>query len=318
VYLGELAWLHHDLARAQGLLEEALLLHRRMEDPHGIVTCLNELGKALCMLGSHDRARGVLEESLALCREIGDRRGEALALDALGTVALAQGDGGMATNLYEGSLALARELGDQRLTAFLLCHLGGISLAQGGADPAAVRYREALAMFQDMGNRQGVARALQGLAGVAAGTGDDERAVGLFAAVARIQESVGAPLLPKDEAECAQHLAALLARLGAARFEAAWAAGRRDTPEGTVAEVAAPAALPSPLSGTMQGAIERLTRREVAVLRLLADGKTDREIADALCVSRRTAATHVAHVYGKLGVGSRAAAAAWAVRHGLA
>ena len=58
--------------------------------------------------------------------------------------------------------------------------------------------------------------------------------------------------------------------------------------------------------------------REVDVLRLIAAGKTDREIGETLFVSRRTAATHVARIFAKLGVGSRAAAAAWAVRHGLA
>jgi DNA-binding NarL/FixJ family response regulator len=61
-----------------------------------------------------------------------------------------------------------------------------------------------------------------------------------------------------------------------------------------------------------------LTRRECDVLRLLAEGKSDREIAETLFVSRHTAANHVASILGKLGVPSRAAAAAYAVRHGVA
>jgi DNA-binding CsgD family transcriptional regulator len=61
-----------------------------------------------------------------------------------------------------------------------------------------------------------------------------------------------------------------------------------------------------------------LTPRERDVLRLLAEGRSDKEIATALFVSRRTAASHVAGVFRKLGVTSRAAAAAYAVRHGLA
>ena len=61
-----------------------------------------------------------------------------------------------------------------------------------------------------------------------------------------------------------------------------------------------------------------LSRREREVLRLLAAGKTDREIADALGVSYRTVTTHIARVFAKLGVRSRAAAAAEAVRRGLA
>jgi DNA-binding NarL/FixJ family response regulator len=53
------------------------------------------------------------------------------------------------------------------------------------------------------------------------------------------------------------------------------------------------------------------------VLRLLAEGRTDREIADALSVSPRTVAKHVAAILAKLDAPSRAAAAAHAVRHGL-
>ena len=60
-----------------------------------------------------------------------------------------------------------------------------------------------------------------------------------------------------------------------------------------------------------------LTPRELEVLRLLADGCSDQEIARVLFVSPRTASTHVASIRGKLGVGSRAAAAAHAVRHRL-
>jgi DNA-binding NarL/FixJ family response regulator len=60
-----------------------------------------------------------------------------------------------------------------------------------------------------------------------------------------------------------------------------------------------------------------LTARELEVLRLLVEGKSDRAIAEALFVSRHTAANHVASILGKLGVPARAAAA-WAVRRGLA
>lgn len=61
-----------------------------------------------------------------------------------------------------------------------------------------------------------------------------------------------------------------------------------------------------------------LSLRELGVLQLLVDGSTDHEIAEALFISRRTAATHVAHIFTRLGVSSRAAAAVWAVRQGLA
>jgi DNA-binding NarL/FixJ family response regulator len=53
------------------------------------------------------------------------------------------------------------------------------------------------------------------------------------------------------------------------------------------------------------------------VLRLLARGSTNREIAQALTISRRTAEHHVQHIYTKIGGSTRAMAALFAMEHGL-
>ncbi len=60
-----------------------------------------------------------------------------------------------------------------------------------------------------------------------------------------------------------------------------------------------------------------LTSREVEVLRLAALGLSNREIADRLVISRKTAANHVEHIYAKIGVSNRARASLFAVRNGL-
>jgi predicted ATPase/DNA-binding CsgD family transcriptional regulator len=61
-----------------------------------------------------------------------------------------------------------------------------------------------------------------------------------------------------------------------------------------------------------------LTQREVAVLQLIAAGKTNHEISAQLCISLRTVATHATHIFNKIVAANRAEAAAYAVRHGLA
>ena len=66
------------------------------------------------------------------------------------------------------------------------------------------------------------------------------------------------------------------------------------------------------------GAPFGLTPREREVLRLVAQGRTNQEIADTLFIGHRTATTHVANILGKLNVASRTEAAAWAVRQGVA
>lgn len=60
-----------------------------------------------------------------------------------------------------------------------------------------------------------------------------------------------------------------------------------------------------------------LTPRETEILRLVASGKTDREIADQLSISPRTVTNHVSNIFNKLGVNSRAAATAQAIRSEL-
>jgi len=61
----------------------------------------------------------------------------------------------------------------------------------------------------------------------------------------------------------------------------------------------------------------RLTARELEVLGLVATGKTNRAIADALGLSEKTVARHVANIFTKLGLTSRAAATAYAYRNRL-
>jgi DNA-binding NarL/FixJ family response regulator len=62
---------------------------------------------------------------------------------------------------------------------------------------------------------------------------------------------------------------------------------------------------------------EGLTQRELEVLRLLAQGKTNRAIAGELVVSEKTVASHVSHIFTKLGLTSRSAATAYAYAHDL-
>jgi DNA-binding CsgD family transcriptional regulator len=61
-----------------------------------------------------------------------------------------------------------------------------------------------------------------------------------------------------------------------------------------------------------------LTEREAQILRLLAEGKSNREMAESLVVSQKTVERHLANIYSKIGVNSRTAAVAFALRRGLA
>jgi HD-GYP domain-containing protein (c-di-GMP phosphodiesterase class II) len=60
-----------------------------------------------------------------------------------------------------------------------------------------------------------------------------------------------------------------------------------------------------------------LTHREVEVLRLIARGQSNKQVAASLSISAKTAGTHVEHIYAKIGAANRAAASMYAVQHGL-
>jgi DNA-binding NarL/FixJ family response regulator len=73
-----------------------------------------------------------------------------------------------------------------------------------------------------------------------------------------------------------------------------------------------------PGSDLLQDLIEPLTNREIEVLRLLATGIPNREIASILFIAESTVKTHVEHIIAKLGVSDRVQAAVWAARSGIA
>ncbi|HEU0113719.1 MAG TPA: LuxR C-terminal-related transcriptional regulator, partial [Thermomicrobiales bacterium] len=107
--------------------------------------------------------------------------------------------------------------------------------------------------------------------------------------------------------------------LGAAAFDKTWRTGRRLPPQQAAAEAVALAAADA-VSGAdadVPAPHGRLTRRQLEVLRLLAQRQTDKEIAEALYVSPRTVQQHVGQIFNKLAVNNRREAAAAAVRLGI-
>lgn len=72
-----------------------------------------------------------------------------------------------------------------------------------------------------------------------------------------------------------------------------------------------------PAPSGLEALVEPLTSREFDVLRLLAGAASNREMAERLVISTRTVETHLANIYGKLGVHGRTEAMLWAIREGV-
>ena len=109
-------------------------------------------------------------------------------------------------------------------------------------------------------------------------------------------------------------LAIARAALTTEQFATAWAEGQTMTLERATAYARLPE---PPVAAPAPAPADRLSRREREVVRLLVEGKSNLEIAEALSISHHTAGNHVAHILRKLDLESRTAVAAWAVRNGI-
>jgi non-specific serine/threonine protein kinase len=168
--------------------------------------------------------------------------------------------------------------------------------------------------MSEMVDPSGVAMALSNLGGIAQRTGDPLRAVRMFGAAEVLREaSIGSAFLsvsPAERAICEESEHRARIAIGESAFAVAWAAGRAlsfaDAVAAGLEAAPAPTAVAAPLS-----------RREQEVAVLIAEGHTNREIAERLVITEWTVDTHVRHILTKLGLRSRAQVAVWAVEHHL-
>ena len=182
---------------------------------------------------------------------------------------------------------------------------------RGELDRAAALLLEALEASIGIGDLNQAATALAGLAAVATAQAPSAAAATLHGAAQAQLDAADIALEPIDERPFHDAQSALRAALGDERFTEAGARGARLSPDERrrLAERLAGGA-PSPVPDV-------LTRRELEVVRLMAAGLTNAEIAQRLVVSDHTVHRHVSNILGKLGVPSRAAAASLAAQRGL-
>jgi DNA-binding CsgD family transcriptional regulator len=311
-----------DFARAGELAGAALAPARAGSDKAAIAGVLYVLARVAQERGDREGARTRFEEALGLFREAGHRAMIGWTLKHLGELALgespAERERGVTLLLeaLEQFRAVEHPLG----TAIVLAGLAREALAKGQPQRALALGRESLALSWDLHDRWGLTGGLELMAGIAGMGGEAHRAARLVGAAEALREAIGVPLVGTRQPDQERRVAAVRAALGTDAFAAAWAAGRALSLDEAVAEATA-VNLASPSPRRMADAVPpgmSLTRRELQVLRLVAAGQSNRAIADALSLSERTVEHHVRHVLAKLGVGSRTAAAAHALTHGLA
>jgi non-specific serine/threonine protein kinase len=319
--LANLAAEENDLPQARPLFEESLAISRELGDAWGIAFAVDNLGHLAVQLGDYVAACRYHEETLGIWSDLVDPWGIAHAHANLGIVFLAQGDAVAAQARFEESLEMERKLGLQLPIADLLRNLGDTALEQADSATARRRYEESLAIWRGHGDKLGMALGLEGVAQLAAARSQPQRALLLAGAASAIYDAIGiGPGAPR-KLRLERWLKQAEQVLGQEASAAVRAEGRTMTPEraadlalgleGPARDQGQLAALPGRPGST------RLTRREQEVARLVARGRTNRQIAKQLFVAERTVDTHVEHIRDKLDVHSRAEIAAWVTESGL-
>ncbi|MEZ4522723.1 MAG: tetratricopeptide repeat protein [Thermomicrobiales bacterium] len=299
--------------RARELYGRALTIYRALNDRSSIATALRGLGSVAIDQEDPVEAISLLEESLIHARAMGDSWEVAAVTNLLGVASFAIGDSDAAIIRHEEALAGWRQLRDTTYISAGLTNVGLVAFACGRLDRASAAYREALELADSIDDRYHAVRAVEGIGLLAFSRADFIQATRLLGAAQAHIEQFGTPRRPAAQSLLDLTLVGARRSLGDDGFAAAWEQGRALPLSEAIAEArSAPAVTDRPVAN------HGLTRREVEVLLLVADGLTDREIGERLYISRRTVSHHVTAILAKLDVSSRRAAAERARQLGLA
>lgn len=275
----------------------------------------------LCAAGNYREAEELLREAYALAERLDDPTlRAAVAGRALANLSLcARGQADSARDMAFSEAALRLYEGKQLDLAesISLLDLGAAAFASGDYRLAVERWREGVMLAGEHGDLRQVADALSGIANVAVAWGASRPALLLFGAAEALRERMGTTMLwPLDIAAAERSQTSLRQSIGERAVSAGLREGRAlSLPEAMT--IAADVASPAEGANADAASSGGLTRRERDVLALLAEQRTDREIAEALFLSLRTVNWHVGSLLGKLGVDSRREAVARARAEGL-
>jgi predicted ATPase/DNA-binding CsgD family transcriptional regulator/Tfp pilus assembly protein PilF len=327
--LGGLAYQEGNSTEARSLYEQSLALARETGDKTNVSNTLIELGLLTYEAEDYISARSLFEQGLALANDIGNRWNVAYALSWLGNVSWRLGDKEAARSQYEQGLELYREIGDEWRFGYWFYRQGLWAFEEGDYAAASSLFRQSLDVWQHMPDKRSFAVGLTGLGGANAKLGQAHRGAVLLGAGENILAPLGQVGQLDDRPPYEQGLESARAQLGEEAFEEAMNEGRAMSMEEAIAYAlqgvpqvepeyaTSKESAPQSPAGPQPNYPNELSRREVEVLRLLAEGLTNKQIGERLFLAGNTVRAHLYSVYNKLDVPTRGAAIRFAADHGL-
>lgn len=325
--LGRMNSIQGEYSRGRALLEEALAIQRELKNTGDIARSLYCLAWALVVSQQEpDTARAFLAESLLLARASGDKELVADCLSTSAQLALSQGDTPLARSLLRENLALSREIKNLWTTGRAIYTLAKVAVVEADFPTALALFVECLELCQEVGDRELIALCLEGLANVFAAQGESAWSAQLSGMAAALRERLCIPITPLDRPAYERMRTTARLQLGEAAFDAAWNQGRTMTLEqvltakvpllASAQNTRQATSITSSLLSTTH--LQDLSEREIEVLRLVAQGLTNLQIAEQLIISPHTVHSHVHSTLNKLDLTSRSAIVRFAFEHNLA
>ncbi len=324
--LGNLAHSQGDDEPALGYLAESVATFRQLGDRWSTAFALSVRGNLSEDGGDYAAARAYFAEANALFKETGDQVNVAVTRYHLGIVAYGQGNLKQALDQCVSALALARDQNDPWTVANALSYIGLIQIDRKRTRDAAHALSEALDLYGRIAATERIVDVFRRIAVLAQVRGDASAAIRLVAAADAIGGRLGAVQALPERAAYDRAIELARQALPDDVYQAAWESGQHLSLADAVAAAhtcldsgsgppRSDPGVPEPLPAqpTMD-----LSRREIEVLRWMADGMSNQQIADGLFLSHRTVSHHVSSILGKLELSSRTAAVAYAIRNGLA
>jgi len=305
------ATMQGDLDATTSLLDEAWSLaaeHRG--DIAGVLTQAS--GLVAMYAGDVERAEELLVEAAGRFRTSGNDYELALTSMLLAVNRGLLGDLEGALESHQDCLAITEPAGELWVRSWSLFAAGFAMWARGDTD-AGRALRQALRLKRQLGDRQGIGSLLEALAWFVADT-DPGRAALLMGAAQNEWDKAETSFesLPGFAVRHQQCLASIRASLGDS-LDHEWSRGRSLDQQSAINLALDERPTPSSTSvdTPVRASHQILTRRQGQIAKLVSQGLSNKEIAEALVISRRTAEAHVEHILTKLGFTSRTQIAAW-------
>lgn len=322
-----------EFTAARDAMFQSMEIRKVTGDTLALPTTLSNLGDMAIFEGDLEQAGRYHREAYDFRCEIGNKRGIALSCYNLGTVAILRRDWETARFWIAEGLEVADAIKDAYVLACLGLGAGILHNQRGDVARAAASIAGSVKSFRDMETRRMLIEALDVVGLLAAKHGRDIQSARVLGSCKELRRQYPLSVLVRRAQwvhDIGDHLRE---RLGEQVWAAQTAIGARWSIEQTVDAALAllqdvgasveverdvgEQSMPSTERSSATTGIEGLTRREIEVLRLLARGLSDRDIAEQLSISPRTAMTHVSNILTKLKVNRRSAASAVAIRAGL-